>query len=50
MGDRPHWYLCVIGTDPTFAGKGYGSQAMKEHLEMYEYSIIESLNILTIIL
>ncbi len=31
--EEPHWYLMVIGTDPTVRGAGYGQALMRSRLE-----------------
>lgn len=31
--DRPHWYLAVLGTEPSRQGEGRGSEAMRPVLE-----------------
>jgi ribosomal protein S18 acetylase RimI-like enzyme len=31
--DEPHWYLPMIGVDPSFQARGYGSRLMKHALE-----------------
>jgi len=31
--EEPHWYLGVIGSDPTFRGGGYGHALMKSRLD-----------------
>lgn len=31
---EPHWYLPMIGTDPTHQGKGYGTSLLKHVLEI----------------
>jgi len=30
--EEPHWYLAVIGSDPTFRGKGFGQVLMESRL------------------
>jgi ribosomal protein S18 acetylase RimI-like enzyme len=30
---EPHWYLAVLGTDPDFQGRGYGSEVLRPVLE-----------------
>jgi len=30
--DFPHWYLSIIGVDPAYQGKGYGSKLLKMKL------------------
>jgi len=32
MGNRPHWYLCLLGTDPEQEGKGFASKLMRDQL------------------
>jgi GNAT superfamily N-acetyltransferase len=31
--EEPHWYLMLIGTDPTVRGKGYGQLLMRSRLD-----------------
>jgi GNAT superfamily N-acetyltransferase len=31
--EEPHWYLAVIGSDPTVRGKGFGQTLMRSRLE-----------------
>ena len=31
--EEPHWYLMVIGSDPTVRGKGYGQALMRSRLD-----------------
>lgn len=31
--DEPHWYLAVIGSDPTVRGKGFGQALMRSGLD-----------------
>ena len=31
--EEPHWYLAVIGSDPTVRGKGYGQALMRSRLD-----------------
>jgi GNAT superfamily N-acetyltransferase len=31
--EEPHWYLAVIGSDPTVRGKGYGQALMQSRLQ-----------------
>jgi len=31
--EEPHWYLAVIGSDPTVRGKGFGQALMRKRLD-----------------
>jgi GNAT superfamily N-acetyltransferase len=31
--EEPHWYLMIIGTDPTVRGKGFGQALMRSRLD-----------------
>ena len=31
--EEPHWYLCVIGSDPTVRGAGFGQALMRSRLD-----------------
>jgi predicted GNAT family N-acyltransferase len=31
--EEPHWYLAVIGSDPSVRGKGFGNALMRSRLE-----------------
>jgi GNAT superfamily N-acetyltransferase len=31
--EEPHWYLMIIGTDPTVRGAGFGQQLMRSRLD-----------------
>lgn len=34
--DEPHWYLAVIGSDPSVRGGGYAHALMRSHLEQVD--------------
>ena len=46
--EEPHWYLAVIGSDPTVRSKGYGHALMHSRLERcdaeYAPAYLESSN------
>jgi predicted GNAT family N-acyltransferase len=31
--EEPHWYLMIIGTDPSVRGKGFGQALMRSRLD-----------------
>ena len=33
MGDRPHWYLAIVGVDPDRQGQGLGTKILRPVLE-----------------
>lgn len=34
--EEPHWYLAVIGSDPTYRGQGFGNALMSARLEQVD--------------
>jgi ribosomal protein S18 acetylase RimI-like enzyme len=33
---NPHWYVCLLGIDKNFQGKGYGSSLMKPFFRLFD--------------
>lgn len=34
--DEPHWYLAVLGSDPTYRGQGFGNALLASRLEQVD--------------